>query len=177
MSTGRSRFNIYLAGLLAAGLLAGCATDKENPNHEVANLRVHVQAPAGAMFSTKVPVFRVNPVMFTIEKEPFLTEQLVSGARVVDVPGGFNLEIHFNRQGTWLLEEYTTTNPGKRLVIYSAFGDKDRKQSRWLGAPIISRRVDKGVISFAPDATRDEAELIARGLELVAKQNKDSNKW
>jgi hypothetical protein len=178
MIIGRDRFNIYLLPVLFLAMLSGCKTVDDNPNQEVATLRVHIEVSPSAMdFSTKVPVFRASPVMVTVDKEPFLTETHVSGAKVVDVPGGFNLEIHFNRQGTWLLEEYTTTHPGRRIAIFSAFGDKQSREARWLGAPLIAHRIDKGVLSFAPDATRDEAELIARGLDLVGRQNKESLQW
>jgi hypothetical protein len=44
------------------------------------------------------------------------------------------------------------------------------KDCRWLAAPVISHRIGDGVLVFTPDATREEAEEIALGLNNVAKK-------
>ena len=113
----------------------------------------------------------------TVDKSPILTEANVVGAQVVDVPGGFDLRIKLDRQGSWLLESYTTSNLGKHLVIFSMFAMESGKQSRWLAAPVIKRRVTDGVLSFAPDASREEAEAVAKGLDNIAKENKKNAEW
>ena len=41
-------------------------------------------------------------------------------------------------------------------------------EARWLAAPRISQRIKDGVLVFTPDATREEAERIVRGLNNVA---------
>ena len=71
--------------------------------------------------------------------------------------------------GTALLEQCTTRNRGRRIAIFSQFGEK-MKDYRWLAAPVISRRITDGVLVFTPDATREEAEEIAAGLNNVAKK-------
>ena len=73
------------------------------------------------------------------------------------------MSIQFDHQGTLLLEQYSTLNRGRKFAIFTQFGDK-LKESRWLAAPIISRRITDGLLMFTPDATREEAEQIARGL-------------
>jgi hypothetical protein len=186
MSIGRNRFNIYffLLALLTVALVAGCKTKsdskkkKDEHEKEVANLRVHVEVTPQSMdFSTTVPILREHPVMITVDKSPFLTELNVTGARVVEVIGGFNLEIHFDRQGTWLLESYTVSNSGRHFAIFSAFGDKKKKQSRWLGAPVITHKISDGVLSFTPDASREEADEIALGLNNTVKANQQKSQW
>ena len=178
MITGLNRFNIYLLLALALALVSGCRTQGGKKDKEHATLRVHMEVvPESMDFSTSVPIYRAKPVMITVDKSPFLTEANVAEAKVVDIAGGYNLEIRFDRRGVWLLESYTTTNPGKHFAIFSAFVDKTKKQVRWLAAPVIAHRISDGVLSFAPDATREEAGDIARGLSNVAKENQKMNKW
>jgi preprotein translocase subunit SecD len=104
-----------------------------------------------------------------VEKEPFLTEGHVSTASVVDVVGGFALSIQFNRQGAGVLEEFTVQNRSRRIAVFSQFGEKILDY-RWLAAPVINHRIADGVFVFTPDATREEAEEIASGLNNVAKK-------
>jgi preprotein translocase subunit SecD len=176
MITGRARFNIYFLLAAALALLPGCKSKPEDSVH--ATVRVHLEVvPTSMDYSARVPIYRAKPVMVTVDKAAFLTEENVSEASVEDVLGGFNLRIKFDRQGTWLLESYTTANPGRHYAIFCAFGDKLLTQSRWLAAPVITRRISDGTITFTPDATRKEAEQIALGLRNAAKKNKDESKW
>lgn len=178
MKIGRNRFNIYLLLTLALILPCGCRTRGDDKDKVQATLRVHVEVvPASMDFSTTVPVYREKPVMVTVDKSPFVTEADVESAKVVDVRGGFDLQIQFDRRGTWLLEEYTTTNPGKHFAVFSEFGVKKSRTSRWLAAPIIYRRISNGILRFTPDATREEAEKIALGLNNVAKKVNEASKW
>jgi preprotein translocase subunit SecD len=181
MITARRRFNVYLLAVVGVALVCGCQTrsDKksEQKSKAIATLRVHLEViPESMDFSTSVPIYRKQPVMVTVDKASFLTEGDVAEAKVVDVDGGFDLQIKFDRHGTWLFEEYTTTNPGKHYAVFSTFGEK-KKQGRWLGAPIIKGRISNGLLTFVPDATREEAEEIARGLNNVAKKNSNDTKW
>lgn len=177
MIIGRSRFNLYLAGLLVT-FACGCHMTDEKQK-EIATLRVHVEATRDETdFSTTVPIYREKPVRVTVDKDAFLTEADVSEVKVVDDPsGGFSLHIQFDRRGTWLLEEKTTANPGKHFAIFSEFGPKKFKEGRWLGAPIIPHRIPNGLLIFTPDATREEAEEIARGLNNLVKQVNEKSKW
>lgn len=178
MITGRSRFNIYLLLVLATFLLCGChTTQHEKKNKLVATLRVHLEGSAESVTgSISEPIYRANPVYVTIEKEPFLTEADVRSAQVVDALGGFDLQIQFNREGTWLLQNYSASNPGKHYAIFSQFGEKGKK-ARWLAAPIFSHLISNGTIQFTPDASREECEEIATGLNNAAKKNESNDKW
>jgi hypothetical protein len=178
MIIGRRRFNIYLFSLLAAAL-CGCHTTERDKAKQISTFRVHLETVTDANdFSTTVPIYREKPVMVTVDKDSFLTEANVSDARILeDSAGGFKIQIQLDRRGTWLLEEKTTTNPGKHFAIFSEFGPGKRKQGRWLGAPIIPKRISSGVLVFTPDATREEADEIVLGLNNLAKQVNARSKW
>ena len=47
---------------------------------------------------------------------------------------------------------------------------KDLKNGRWLMAPLITSRINNGLLSFTPDMSRDEATLFVQGLNNVAKE-------
>jgi preprotein translocase subunit SecD len=114
--------------------------------------------------------------MVNVEKEPFLTEADVAQVKVIDVVGGFALCIRFDHSGTALLEECTTRNLGRRIAVFSQFGEKI-KDYRWLAAPVISHRITDGVLTFTPDATREECDEIALGLNHVAKKVQKWTEW
>lgn len=174
MIIGRRRFNIYLLLWLAA-VAAGCQTDKADK--AVATLEVHIETMPDAMdFTMAVPVFREHPVMVNVDKRPFLTEADVSEVKVIESGGSFALEMHFTQRGSWLLENYTTTNPGKHFAVFCRFGP-DLKESRWLGAPIVPGRISTGMLTFTPDASKEEADQIALGLNAVAKKVTEKSRW
>jgi hypothetical protein len=164
-----------------AVVACGCRTSKSDPEKErqkqLATFRVHLEASADSVLNNQtVPIYRANPVQVPIDRDPFLIEAHVASARVVDVLGGFDLQIQLNRQGTWLLQDYSATNPNKHYAIFSQFGPKG-KEARWLAAPQFSKVISDGLIQFTPDATREECEDIAIGLNNVAKKNSENSKW
>jgi len=179
MIIGRSRFNTYLLLALAAVSLCSCRTKTEEQKKSklLATLRVHLEATSDdAMGTVTVPIYRASPVDLTVEKEPFLTEAHVASARVVSALGGFELQIQLNRQGIWLLQNYSASNPSKHFAIFSQFGEKGKK-ARWLAAPIFTRVISSGIIQFTPDASREECDDIATGLNNLAKKNESNEKW
>jgi len=178
MITGRARFNLYLLLAVAAFSFCGCQTHKNDKSKELATLRIHLEAgPEDAGRTTKVPIYRAHPYEIEVQQDPFITEAHVASARVVDTIGGFELQIHLNRQGSWLFQDYSATYRGKHFAIFSQFGEKG-KESRWLGAPQFNRLISDGVFQFTPDATREEADEIALGLNNIAKKNdQDTMKW
>ena len=180
MSIGPNRFNIYLL-VLCAGLTGGCASTKtpaeKRQEKLAATLRVHVQVPPGSEeFSSEASVFRENPVTIIVARTPFVTESEVAQARVIDSQGGFLLQIQFDQHGTLLLEQFTTSNPGKHFAVFCEFGDK-LQEHRWLAAPIIPKRISNGLLTFTPDASREETELIAKGLNNVGKKLQEKLAW
>jgi preprotein translocase subunit SecD len=165
------RFNIYLWAALAAALACGCqSTDEKQSKKLVSTLRLHLEASRdGPNASERIPVYREKPVWLSVEKEPFLTEAQVSTASVIEALGGFALSIQFDRSGAEVLEEYSVENRGRKMAIFSQFGEKIQNY-RWLAAPVISHRITDGVLVFTPDTTREEAEEIALGLNHVSKK-------
>jgi preprotein translocase subunit SecD len=185
MQIRSSRFNLYLASALIMGLLSGCTSTPKEDRKPLSTLRLHLeltrpdtQATSGAdakidpFAKTEVAeVYRAHKVPFTIDKTPFLTEAMVKEARIVDVPGGFALQVQFDTQGTWLLEEYTGSNHGRHIVVASQFFDPGQEKinaGRWLAAPQIHNKISDGLFTFTPDATREEADRIVLGLKHVA---------
>jgi hypothetical protein len=173
----RARFNIYLLGLALLVPVTGCQSPESARAKQIATFRLHLAVtPDGTHFSEPVPIYRANPTMVNIDRSAFLTEGSIAGARVIsDELGGYSLQVQFDPRGTYLLEQYTAMYPGKRFAIFGEFGEK-MEQHRWLGAPIIPRRISNGILTFTPDATREEAEQIAIGLNNVAIQSGNQEK-
>jgi hypothetical protein len=169
-------FNLYLILLLALGLTASCKSPESKARSRekklLSTFRVHLEAKPDPMGRTEVAeVYRDNPVRFTIDKAPFLTEANVKEAKVTDVMGGFALQIQLDRQGSWLLEQYTSANRTKHLLIASQFappGEEKIGKGRWLAAPQIRNHISDGLLIFTPDATREETKRIAIGLNNVS---------
>lgn len=179
----RRAFNTYFLSLLFCPLLAlwlgaepsstnaPAATPKKDKKHkkETSTIRIHLEVPrTDSKNSTEIPVLRGTSMVVNVEKEPFLSEAYLSEAKLIETPGGVEIELQFDNQGRTALENYSAANRGKRLAIYSDF-DKDH---RWLAAPVINRIFSNGVLRFSPDATRDEADRIVRGLNRVAEVRK-----
>jgi len=178
------RFNIYL-GILLALSVCGCQTDKKKGQDKkvLSTLRLHQELNPDPMGRTQtISIFREHPVQMTVSKDPFLTEANVKEAKVVDTPGGFGLSIQFDHQGSWLLEEYTAANRSRHIAVYCQFMnplEHTLNQGRWLAAPRIQTHIPDGLLIFTPDATREEAERIALGLNDVASklQTGQEVKW
>jgi preprotein translocase subunit SecD len=167
------RFNTNLWWALAAVIALGCgcsSTGDKQSKKALSTMRFHLEATRGGSTETEpVPIFREKPIWVNVEKSAFLTEANVSSASVVDVVGGFALRIQFDQPGTILLETCTAANHGQKMAIFSQFGE-GIKDYRWLAAPVITHRISDGVLIFTPDATREEAQEIALGLNNVSKK-------
>jgi preprotein translocase subunit SecD len=172
------QFNLYLALGTALALLGGCQTDSQKASHkkdkQVAALRIHIEVNAdnaGDLSTAQtISVLRSTPVAVTIEQDPVLTEVNVLAAKVVELPGGFAVEVKFDETATWTLEQYSAANPGKHFAIFGQWGEKVA-DGRWLAAPLINHRIGDGVLAFTPDASREEADQLVLGLNNVAKKN------
>jgi len=171
MIISAKRFNIYLLVPLAAALACGCRSTAETQARKaLSTLRLHLENGNDRSKDTEsVPVYREKPVWVTVQKKPFLSEANVTAASVVDEVGGYSLRVQFDDDGQVLLEDYTARNRSRRIAIFSQFAP-ELKDYRWLAAPTISHRISDGVLVFTPDATREEAEEIAAGLNNVAKK-------
>lgn len=163
------RFNLFLA-LASLALLCGCQTDKKPK--DVATLRVFIESNTANSGSTKtVSVLRSDPMLVTIYGEPILSEANIVEARVIDTRGGFAIQIQFDEISGTILEQYSAANPGRHFAIMAQWGQK-LVNSRWLAAPLITRRIADGKLSFTPDMTREEADQLVLGLNNAARSNK-----
>jgi len=179
MKIQRASFNTYLVlAMLLISSLCGAAEnekkqDEPNQKKQASTLKLFLEVNQNmADHGQQVPLFRAKPVTVNVEKEPFLSEGNVDQASVLDQDGVVLIKVQFDKRGTWLLENMTASNPGKRIAIFSQFSE-----GRWLAAPLITRRVGDGVLIFTPDANRQEAERIVRGLNNVAAKVKKMNKF
>jgi preprotein translocase subunit SecD len=169
-----ARFNIYLCAALALALVCGCTEfHKSKKDREVATIQLHLeQDPDGISDVEAASIYRSAPIVISVQTEHFLDSRSLDEAALLDEPGGlFSIRLKFNWEGTAILDTITSSNPGRRIAIFADF-----KEKRWLASPMIQKRISNGVLVFTPDATRDEAEHIVRGLNDVAKQMKEDNK-
>jgi preprotein translocase subunit SecD len=171
MIIGATKFNLYLLLAAVLCLAGGCETGRDKT--PVAAIQFHIETTKdGTSLNKPVPIYRANPVLINVDVEPFLTEDDVTSARLVDTNGGFMMNIKFNDSGASTLEQYTSDNPGRHIAVYCAYGEK-LKETRWLAAPQIHRRISDGQLTFTPDATRDESKLIVESLNnLIAEKKK-----
>jgi len=168
------RFNLYFSILLVATVAllgAGCATKEEKEAKQPAGLRIHIESRGNLPGAAKtISVLRDNPLELTIAQEPILTEANIIAATLLETPGGYAVQVNFDETGCLTLEQFTASNPGRHLAIFGQWGEK-MKETRWLAIPLITGRVANGVVSFTPDASRDEAFKLVRGLNITAKKN------
>jgi len=175
MKSHSNRFNIYLLAALAVVSVCGCKSAGKHKK-QLSAFHMHMEVNADASNrSQAVPIYRAQPFLLTIDKAPFLTEGNVAEAKVIDVVGGFDISIKFDRQGTWLLNSFSTANRGRHFAIFVQWtakpGDKIGP-GRWLAAPQITKPLTEGMLVFTPDASREECDQIVLGLNNVAKKLK-----
>jgi hypothetical protein len=175
-------FNLYLLAALMLAAVWGCSTPESQRKKQVATLRLYEEVARTPMSQTQeVLVFTNPPIKMTISPQPFVSEKNVAEAKVIDVVGGYAISIQFDHEGTLLLEQFTSTLHGHHIAVFSQFNhppeDKKLNQGRWLAAPQISTHIADGHLSFMPNATRDEAERIARGLNNIAAKSSPTTKW
>ena len=157
--------------MAATMFLCGCQTGHHaKADKKIAALRVHIEvSPGPEGTSQTISVLRSDPMSVTIDPDPILTEANLIAAKIIESPGGFAIEFHFDESSTLTLEQFTAANPGRHFVIFGQWSDK-AADSRWLAAPLITHRIADGVLSFTPDASRDESEQLVLGLNNVAKK-------
>src|SRR4051812_23678181 len=110
-------FNTYFQLVIALMLLSGCQSPETKRKKQFSMLDIHVETnQTSSDRNRQVPISREHPFMVNIEKTPFLTQNAVQQAKVVEGVGGFALWIQFDRQGSWLLEQYSGGNVGKHFA-------------------------------------------------------------
>ena len=159
---------------LATILVSGCQSPEHRHKKEISTLRLHLEVSSSETNRTQiVSIPRDQPIQFKVQNAPFLTEAEVKEAKVVSGLGGFQVQIQFDLTGSLLLEEYSGSYKGLHFAIFSQFvnpASEKQNLERWLAAPRASRRITDGLLAFTPDATREEAEQIVRGLNNLARK-------
>src|SRR3974390_2754409 len=101
MKTRSMRFNIYLPLVAALAVLCGCHSADSKNKKVLSTLRLHAESNVDS--SKRSGPVEIHGFTLNIESAPFLTEAEVKEAKLLDVVGGFEISIQFNRQGSWLL--------------------------------------------------------------------------
>lgn len=173
MRIHRNRFNIYLAFALLITLTACLTPEEKKQAKEVALIRLHLEGSVSRPDkNSPAKINRANPVTVSVETDPFLDSGSLDKAAVIEVLGGFALQLRFDKHGTFVLDSMTTANRGRHIAIFAQW-----TEGRWLAAPIVSQRIADGVLTFTPDASREEAEDLARRLNNTAAKLKKRDRF
>ena len=156
----------------------GCQTGheekkKDKGSHPCSSLHQEVNRD-GAEDNEPVPIFRENPVYVNVSKSAFvdISADLAEASGVVDDLGGFFPSGSSSIGGArYCCKSVTTANRGRRIAVFATFGQK-----RWLASPVISKPISNGIFTFTPDATREEADRIVKGLNNVSAKIKKEDK-
>lgn len=191
MKIQRRAFNTYFLGLWLAllvpwaGVQAAESTNdvkkveetkkkRKRGKKEYTIVHLHLEVPRDTSGrSQEIQVLREQPIVLNVEKAPFLSESLLADARIVETPGGKEIELSFNNLGQTVLGNFTAANRGRRLAIFAEWD----KEKRWLAAPKITKLLSDGVLRFTADATQEETERIVRGLSNMAEIKKRKDKF
>lgn len=169
-------FKLCLAvAALAVGLCA-CA-EFGKPKGPLAILRLHVQvSPDGSDRSSPVQILRDKPMQINVEHAPFLTEQSLTNAVLVESLDTYAIKLQFDSTGAMILEQYSVAYRSRHCAIFCQWGDKTQT-NRWLGAPIFTRPISDGTLVFTPDASRDESAEIVTALKNAIKYCQKMDSW
>jgi preprotein translocase subunit SecD len=166
-------FNIYLL-LITFALGSGCQTSEESKRKkEQSMVRLHLEMnPDGSDHVKQIMVFREQPIAINIDRNHFLDSSSLTGASVIDTLGGFAIQLKFDAHGTFVLDQMTTAYRGRRVAVFC-----HSSEDRWLAAPRLSTRITTGIFTFTPDATREEADRIVRGINNFADKLRRKTKY
>ena len=179
MMTGIVRYNINLFLVLALLSAVGCQSPEKKAEKakkkELALIELHLEVtPDGMTDSKAITINRREPLSLNVDKDAFVDGGYLTEAKLIDEGTDlYSIQLKFNWSGAMRLNTTTSTSRGKHIAVFCTFGE-----SRWLAAPLIRKPIMDGLFTFTPDASREEAERIVRGLNHVAeKVKKDDLKW
>lgn len=165
MNGWRAWFNTFL--LASALAFGGCQSPDQAKG--LAGISLHLEVnPDGTDRNGPVTVGRSSPFVVNVEKRPFLTEQELTAAGLVESEGGFALKLEFDRRGTLLLDQYSSAYRGKRAAVLARWD----QQVRWLAAPRMDQRLTNGVLVFTPDASPADAQRLVEALNKTVRRLK-----
>src|SRR5436190_13944130 len=121
MIIGVGGFNAYLL-LVVATLAVGCKSAEERRQaRSLTTFRLHLEANQGGTESAAV--IEIAGAKLSVNNAPFLDEQSVTNAAVVDTrDGGFAIRVQYDRHGALVLDSATRSNRGRHMAIFTQFG-------------------------------------------------------
>lgn len=151
---------IFLLLLMIVVPNSGCLTndatkESRNPEKQLGQLRVFLETHEDGIRSQRVKVLRSAPFEVVVDRAPILTEAELNRIELVQTELGYFIEIEADKRGSWILENYSATNSGRRFVISVVYPEQI-----WLAAPVIRARIADGIMRFSPDASIEEAHEI-----------------
>jgi len=181
MSFRDARFNIYLVCLTAALAMtwAGCTSPEARRRDRVhyTELWLYEGMPQTFIDTNKSMAIAVANIPLLVKKSPFLTEEHLDEAEVIDSPGGgYAMQLRFDDHGRYQLDAFTGSHRRQHLVIFARYGLRKEKdevplKEAWLAAPLITRQVNDGILTFTPNATKVELYSILDGLRNAIEVN------
>jgi preprotein translocase subunit SecD len=152
-------FNLVLA--LAMASVSACSTASSDRQKPIETFRVHLESrhdiPERSM---PAEIGEANPMRFTVEKLPILSEIHVEEAALLEQSDGFTVQVRFNGMGARILEGYSSAAIGRHFLIMTEIDE----EVRWIAAPLIRHRNSEGTLTFTPQATREEMQRLVAGL-------------
>lgn len=150
--------------VLTAACFVGCASFRAGKSEEV-NLRIHEESssslPAETFQTVEIPHSKVK---FTVSPFPALTEKDVQSAELYDTAGGKAIFLRFDPHGTIVLDEMTTRDRSKYLVIFL--------NHRPVGSWLVDQRIINGQFLVEGDFTDEEAIKAVKGLNKLSQKNR-----
>jgi preprotein translocase subunit SecD len=147
--------------LLLAG---GCALFQPKP--PAATLRFYEESdPALPESRFKMVTVPGTQQRIAIDPNPQMTEKDLTGAKLISVPGGRAVELHFDLHGANKLSEMTTRMRGRYVVIFL--------DDRPIAAVLIDKVINNGEFILEGDLTEEQEERMVDDLNEVAGKKRD----
>ena len=148
---------------MALLLAAGCAMFGDHKPQ--VTLRIHEQVD-NALPESHSREVQIPKMGLTLRVDPFpaLTENNVEVAEPFETTGGLAVMLRFDVHGMFVLDEVTTRDRGRYLVVFL----NDRPVTAWL----VDQRLVHGQFLLEGDFTDAEARQLIDDLNLMAKKRK-----
>ena len=147
---------------LAGVCFVGCATFGKKPDE--ASLGIHEESnpslPAETIRTVEIPH---TGVKLTISPFPARTEKDVQSAELYDTAGGKAIFLRFDPHGTIVLDEMTTRDRSRYLVIVL--------NKRPVGSWLVDQRITNGQFLVEGDFTDEEARKAVEAINKLSKAN------
>jgi preprotein translocase subunit SecD len=151
---------------LTVACFTGCAmiaSMSKKPEDEV-SLRIYEESssslPAESFQTVEIPHTNVK---LNVSPFPTLTEQDVQSAELYDTAGGEAIYLRFDPHGTILLDEMTTRERGRYVVIFL--------NRHPVGSWFVDHRIIDGQFLVEGDFTDEEAKKAVLAINKLSKKN------